>query len=252
MSLKPSVRQILFGKRRPWTPANIATELWLDAADNSTITQSSGLVSQWNDKSGNNRNATASLTARPAFSSSRINGLPAIFSDGIDDLMSFATAVIPNNFSIIAVGQANSVDGQKSFCVTQFIDSNNGRFQAWFPRSVNDVGFQLGIDYCLTSKTLVLNANELIGWQRFSVNGFVFANGTQLATSSIFSTITNTATSIFGRDVAFSQITIGELIVVSTQSVDTRQRTEGYLAHKWGLTANLPSNHPYKTNPPTV
>ena len=33
-------------------------------------------------------------------------------------------------------------------------------------------------------------------------------------------------------------------------STDIRQRIEGYLAHKWGLTANLPSNHPYKVNPP--
>jgi hypothetical protein len=29
-----------------------------------------------------------------------------------------------------------------------------------------------------------------------------------------------------------------------------RQRIEGYLAHKWGLTANLPADHPYKTVPP--
>ena len=38
-----------------------------------------------------------------------------------------------------------------------------------------------------------------------------------------------------------------EIIVLhSAPSTDTRQRIEGYLAHKWGLTANLPSDHPYK------
>jgi hypothetical protein len=26
-----------------------------------------------------------------------------------------------------------------------------------------------------------------------------------------------------------------------------RQKLEGYLAHKWGLGANLPVDHPYKT-----
>ena len=26
---------------------------------------------------------------------------------------------------------------------------------------------------------------------------------------------------------------------------------EGYLAHKWGLTARLPSDHPYKSSAPT-
>jgi hypothetical protein len=29
-----------------------------------------------------------------------------------------------------------------------------------------------------------------------------------------------------------------------------RQRVEGYLAHKWGLTANLPADHPYKNAAP--
>ena len=39
---------------------------------------------------------------------------------------------------------------------------------------------------------------------------------------------------------------IGEIIVANTVVADTRQRLEGYLAHKWGLTANLPDGHPYK------
>jgi hypothetical protein len=43
----------------------------------------------------------------------------------------------------------------------------------------------------------------------------------------------------------------GELIVfASPQDVVIRNKLEGYLAHKWGLTANLPSDHPYKTNAP--
>ena len=29
-------------------------------------------------------------------------------------------------------------------------------------------------------------------------------------------------------------------------------KAEGYLAHKWGLTSLLPSNHPYKNSPPTT
>ena len=45
---------------------------------------------------------------------------------------------------------------------------------------------------------------------------------------------------------------IAELIVTpSVLSVSDRQKIEGYLAHKWGLTANLPSDHPYKLVGPT-
>jgi len=28
------------------------------------------------------------------------------------------------------------------------------------------------------------------------------------------------------------------------------EKAEGYLAHKWGLTGNLPVNHPYKSSAP--
>ena len=46
---------------------------------------------------------------------------------------------------------------------------------------------------------------------------------------------------------------IGEIVIVSGDlTAANRQRLEGYLAWKWGLEANLPSNHPYKLLPPTV
>ena len=32
---------------------------------------------------------------------------------------------------------------------------------------------------------------------------------------------------------------------------DNWEKVEGYLAHKWGLTDNLPNNHPYKNKVPT-
>lgn len=43
-----------------------------------------------------------------------------------------------------------------------------------------------------------------------------------------------------------------ELIVNDALSTTDREKLEGYLAHKWGLTANLPVGHPYKTTAPTA
>lgn len=46
---------------------------------------------------------------------------------------------------------------------------------------------------------------------------------------------------------------IGEIIIVDgAPDTATRQLIEGYLAWKWGLEANLPSGHPYKSAAPTV
>jgi hypothetical protein len=59
-----------------------------------------------------------------------------------------------------------------------------------------------------------------------------------------------------GRDLIATSLDftgdICEVLIFNTQP-DTldRQKLEGYLAHKWGLTANLPGGHPYKTVGPT-
>jgi uncharacterized repeat protein (TIGR02543 family) len=46
---------------------------------------------------------------------------------------------------------------------------------------------------------------------------------------------------------------IAEVIVFpNALSTSERQKLEGYLAHKWGLTSNLPVGHPYKTFAPTT
>lgn len=56
---------IIFGGRVPvpWTPTQIPTALWLDAADASTITLNNLTVSQWNDKSGNARHVSQATAA---------------------------------------------------------------------------------------------------------------------------------------------------------------------------------------------
>ena len=41
---------------------------------------------------------------------------------------------------------------------------------------------------------------------------------------------------------------VAEVLIFSTKlSGQERQSVEGYLAHKWGLQSNLPSEHPAKT-----
>ena len=63
-----------------WSPANITTALWLDAADTGTVITESGAVSQWNDKSGNARHAFQSTAgARPAYTSAGLSGKNVIY-----------------------------------------------------------------------------------------------------------------------------------------------------------------------------
>ena len=51
----------------------------------------------------------------------------------------------------------------------------------------------------------------------------------------------------FNPDGAFA-----EVLIVEDVTTATRQKLEGYLAWKWGLEANLPIGHPYKSAAPTA
>lgn len=68
-----------------WTPAQVSTQLWLDQSDISTITFASldnAQVSQWNDKSGNNRHAIQGVSdSQPILSQGGVS------FDGTDDFL---------------------------------------------------------------------------------------------------------------------------------------------------------------------
>jgi len=69
-------------QQRLWTPALLRPALWMDAADQSTITTATG-ISEWRDKSGNGRHFTQSVAARqPGYNTTGINGLGTIAFDG--------------------------------------------------------------------------------------------------------------------------------------------------------------------------
>jgi hypothetical protein len=71
------------------------------------------------------------------------------------------------------------------------------------------------------------------------------SRGAPIENSAIVSIGRNDFTQPFGD--------IYEIIIVpSGQSVATKQQMEGYAAWKWGLSAVLPANHPYKNSPPTA
>ncbi len=79
-------------------------------------------------------------------------------------------------------------------------------------------------------------------------------------TSALFSTASNTVgwttsppslgASTKSGVVYFNGWLAEFLITNAKESVANRQKVEGYLAWKWGLTGNLSASHPYKSSPP--
>lgn len=236
-----------------WTPAQISTALWLDAADASTITTVSGAVSQWNDKSGNDRNASQATAAqRPVVTTAALNGRNVVeFNPASNNWHRLDFTRLTSIGSIFFVAKKNNVNDSEvvlsdstsddlrsvslgnaagSNLVVQQINGTNtlATRNAWHIAEITTDGTNavLGVDANrVTNAETDLMSSNTIGYYRNSQNQFVIQYSFRGQIAEIIFTVT-------------------------VQSTDPRQLIEGYLAHKWGLTANLPSDHPYKTAPP--
>jgi len=131
-----------------FTPASISgLALWLDAADTATITQAANLVSQWNDKSGNNYHFTQGTGSnQPLTNTTTLNSLNALLFDGAGDNLvrtnTDLSSALQNDCTIFVVCKLNSLvrgtmfrkDGaefniQYNTGVTQLNTSHNTAFQ---------------------------------------------------------------------------------------------------------------------------
>ena len=270
-----------------WDPAAITTALWLDAADASTVTTVSGAVSQWNDKSGNGRNASqATAGNRPAYTSAGQNGRNTITFDGSNDGLSLAAG--------LSLGTAHSIFlvAKNSATITSATSAqlllNGGSYT--FPSTTTSEFFlgagsltgnltderlysivvahdEFGANIWGYGKTNADVSGAFILGSSFTTTGNAFSGrlnvGDDLTTAASpggYSS-TNTRYPTFTQHIGFRGANntaywsgdIDEIIVTSAY-LDTFeiQRIEGYLAHKWGLTANLPNDHPYRWMPPTL
>ena len=244
-----------------WKPTQISTSLWLDASDASTITLNGNTISQWNDKSGNNRNVSQANSAlQPLYTLGGLNFLNIADFDGADDVLNglaISNFVTNNSYSAFVVGLARTIatnDGDgysnEAFC------GDAGGYIAMYLRSSNLIGAynwdgaNKVATNAYTPNTVVIGYSELSsGSIRIRTNG-----GSETATVS--SNTASLAGAIqIGRN--FNSNTfcldgkIAEVIFTNAAlSTTNRQLIEGYLAWKWGLSANLPVDHPYKSTAP--
>ncbi|MFM6606057.1 MAG: hypothetical protein ACKPH3_18615 [Dolichospermum sp.] len=261
--MRPSTRLVVLGKKL-WTPAQISTALWLDAADASTITLNGSTVSQWNDKSGNGRNAIQATAAnQPTYSVEIFNNKPGLSFDGVNDFLVATYSSI--NFvgcSIFIIGNLNSSSGANTGVIT-LNDGVNLDFQTngiigWASGNSNNLPSGADSRYNngsigVSNAVLAMNTNYLYS---FISNSGIRINGTLAFSGDNGSvTIPNTQLGVGCRlspnGSNFSRCIVSEVVVInSIVSTINRQLIEGYLAWKWELTANLANNHPFKFNPP--
>jgi hypothetical protein len=256
--LKHNMERNLGAFGSDWTPANITTALWLDAADASTITIATG-VSQWNDKSGNSRNfSQATAGNQPTYQASGINSKPSVAFTGSNDNFMTASSVLSSDSTAGSIFWVQTTEADPSTNANNWgcLISNN-----WGSASTdNHVPFTDGNIYFSgfsTTRPNVGNPSVSLTNPRIlnhqSTNGSVafYIDGSSFFTSAS-NTFSNPATTKrIGQAIDKFTGQVAELIVLSNIPTTTeRQIIEGYLASKWGLQASLPSDHPYKSSAP--
>jgi hypothetical protein len=138
-----AVRNSIWPLQAGWTPAEISSEIWLDAADSTTITIIDDLISQWGDKSGNNRNVSQAFSSlRPQIGSENLNGLNVISFLGSGQRLAASTN---SDWIFLHDSTSSSV-----FCVIKYGNSENPAAVyssiATDANSINNVGFRFGFD----------------------------------------------------------------------------------------------------------
>jgi hypothetical protein len=230
-----------------WNPSMISTALWLDAADASTITLDGSNVSQWNDKSGNNRHATqANTELRPTYASNSV-----IFST---KRLNIPAAAWPTNgYSIAMVVRPTGTGSQAGLVNIRSTPVDDPEIRLAVPNYNNYVYYNGGYINPTGFTNLLANKTMLCLEMSAGIKSELFINGTSLFTGTRAGALSPTGTFELGyyTGVAnYANGTIWQLVVYPT-STDNRQRIEGWMAHQEGLTSLLPADHPYKTVGPT-
>jgi hypothetical protein len=226
----------------PWTPSEILADLyaWYDPSDDANLALTGSEVNGATDLSGNARHL------------------------GVD-----GTGSITNAGSINGVQGIRAVGNAKHLF----------RTDAWSPaaymfvQSTSDTLY-MTLSGNLTGKyQLLVQSGSAAANIAGSTQTAVRVDGTAVAVPATRGTM---YTSINGTHVGYSEATLtswtairlfgyysgttfsysgdfGEFIFLNAiPTTDTRQKLEGYMAHKWGTTASLDGAHPYKSTAPTV
>lgn len=229
--------------RRQWTPAQLSTALWLDAADASTITLNGSTVSQWNDKSGNARNAVQAIAAyQPLYSATAINNKPAVVTDGVDDaLFVNSWGVVSQPFTRAFVFNPVAVVAAKDYINSANIDVPSANASSTGDFSPNTTQMSQYAGTVANAVTIAANLNYIrvsefsAPSSRVYMNGVVTGPADSGANTSNGVCIGGYSTTGSGASLGSSNVRFGEVLIIpGVLSTDNRQKLEGYLAWKWG------------------
>ena len=264
-----------------WSPArDITTAIWIDASDTSSYSLSGSNVTAVTDKG--NAGATFTVGGTPNVSTT-LNSLNTFSFDSgnnedltTDEVLQAASG----NHWAIGVWQWNTVNDTKdSFWSTENNTVNavtNKRDYAVSAGNSSQFNGELDLDSLSGNRISTTIGDKEAFTTTFGSNNTwrilgVFFNkagnqiGARLNGANAFTPVNDydnsltpnldlrimrnrTSVRLDGKMAEF--FSVADVPGTGGTDVSTFEKAEGYLAHKWGLTSNLPVSHPYKTVKP--
>jgi len=243
---------------RAFQPNNmLECALWFDAADRSTITLSSGNVTQWNDKSGNGYSVIQPTASnRPTYTTNLLNGLPGIQLTNTtflyqicSNIPAFSSTPSTTVFIVAKNGSSFAGSGWNIVNTIWFFGNAAGtaRYHFSFGQSTTNAVTLWGTGSARVGegRTVPLNTAAIIGFTISTTGVSINVNGILTTFSGAAATNANNNTTwfVFGdprEGTLTNDINIHEFIGFNTDlNASQRQQVEGYLAYKWGLVSSL-------------
>jgi hypothetical protein len=257
------VRQSASSPSASFLPTSISNcALWLDAADSNTISFVSGSsISQWSDKSGNNKHAIQNVTGRyPTYSSNSVNGLSSVQTSSAGTTMFVPSLALTFPPTVIAVIQKTGTGGLGAAFIEHGPNTNSN--SGFYMTPINSDFFSVRSP---TGEQQFLDAAAGQGVAAFNATGVTYAYFTQVTPNLLRvnkTTRTTTSTKNTGNPtgVVTDQLNIGSRnqtsllgdaryceIILYNRNITLSEilEIETYLTLKWGIAESLSSNHPY-------
>lgn len=252
----PGMAPIVAGAGLPWTPAELAPAAWYDANLSPKTFSTGTQVSQWGDLSANARHAAQSTSAnQPIYSEA--DGWLAF--DGSNDEMNISNVVFPAGNTAASIischrwitntadkyifSQGSENATRAMYFGTRWDTAGRPTFSYHSSPEAGTGSYSTGVDYVMIG---IYNQSTLQIYINGTLNGSATYGSANLVASA----------SNLGRGILTGRNWNGRLrsfvAVRAAITTDQRQRVEGYLAHRWGIAASLPSDHPYKAGPPLL
>ena len=273
----PSLSGIHFKKSIDWSPSDVTLSAWIDASDSENYTASGTNLAGVTDKSGTssfNVNGTPTIvsaglnnlsvfdfsgTSENIISASYIShtdgsgnhwAIGVFLADNVnnkrDSFWSFHTTTSPErDYSISSATSSNSWPGEIDLdgLSNNRISSTMGNGENWSSSASIDNWHIVVAIFNKTGNRIQVRLNG-----SYVVNVSDYDNSIQ--TSQQLRLMRNRGSvHLDGRVAEF--FSVKDIPGTGGTDISDVEKAEGYLAHKWGLTGNLPVTHPYKSSAPS-